>query len=162
MKSLYLKTVFKYIILHKIINLGNKKTNFISMYLSNENEWMNESALPYRDFKAILNMSLLHALILLQNIFHCWCILKSNFTKGKNWRNDYFKPKNLRIFYQIKKIILTNEPTLSKKSCKKSIYLNVFPRNRSASSSKIQLFDISKEAAMAAITITLLLRSKNV
>ena len=75
--------------------------------------------------------------------------------------NDYFKPKNLRIFYQTKKITITNEPNLSKKALKIFIYLNVFPWNRNGSSSKIQLFDILKEAAMAAILIALLFRSKN-
>ena len=44
---------------------------------------MKESALPYRDFKAILNASLLYVHILLQNIFLVYVFWNQNLQREK-------------------------------------------------------------------------------
>ena len=67
---------------------------------------MKESALPYRDFKAILNMSLLHILFLLQNIFFVDAFWNQNLKREKIEGMTISNPKTLEYFIKPRRSLL--------------------------------------------------------
>ena len=67
---------------------------------------MKESALPYRDFKAILNASLLHVLILLQNIFLVDAFWNQNLQREKIEGMTISNPRALEYFIKPRRSLL--------------------------------------------------------